>query len=144
MIRKIFRRLRKRDQGVSFIEFAVVLPILLALVIGIIEFGWIYTGYIVINGAAREGARLAARGAEMDEEINIDDWVENHAEFIKRAGGTVSIESISDKGQSEEITVKVGGSIPLLFKFLGGDGIPFPLLADPFPLKAEASMRREY
>jgi len=140
LIRKFFRRLRKKDQGVSFIEFAVVLPILLALVIGIIEFGWIYTGYIVINGAAREGARLAARGDVED----IDTRVQNHAEFIYRAGGSVTVHEPPEVGKGEEIEVIVSGTIPLLFKFLGGDAIPFPALDDPFPLRGEATMRREF
>ena len=41
------------------VEFALVLPILLLLLCGIIDFGWLYYNQITLNNAAREGARYA-------------------------------------------------------------------------------------
>lgn len=42
------------------VEFALIVPILLLLVFGIIEFGIVYNTKIAITNAAREGARKAA------------------------------------------------------------------------------------
>lgn len=42
------------------VEFALILPLLLLLVFGIIQFGIIYNTKITITNAAREGARKAA------------------------------------------------------------------------------------
>lgn len=44
------------------VEFALIMPILLALVFGIIDFGAAYNRKITESQAAREGARLAALG----------------------------------------------------------------------------------
>jgi Flp pilus assembly protein TadG len=48
------------DAGSSVIEFALVLPILLLILFGIINFGVLLYNQSVITNAAREGARWAA------------------------------------------------------------------------------------
>ena len=55
---RLFRRLRQED-GAQLVEFALVLPLLLFVVLGIAEFGIIFQRYEVVTNAAREGARLA-------------------------------------------------------------------------------------
>jgi Flp pilus assembly protein TadG len=57
------RRTRRSDgaeRGAVAVEFALILPILLLIVVGTIEFGRVYSQWQVYNGAAREGARCAA------------------------------------------------------------------------------------
>jgi Flp pilus assembly protein TadG len=54
----LFRRWRS-EEGAQLVEFALVLPLLLFVVLGIAEFGFIFQRYEVITNAAREGARLA-------------------------------------------------------------------------------------
>lgn len=51
---------RRRDEGASLIEFALLMPLLLLLVLGIIEFGFILGQYNEIRHGAHEGARVAA------------------------------------------------------------------------------------
>ena len=46
-----------RQQGAAMVEFALVLPILIMLVFGIIEFGRAFNADISLTHAAREGAR---------------------------------------------------------------------------------------
>ena len=56
------RRLLRRfcgDQAAQLVEFALVLPMLLLVVLGIAEFGFIFQRYEVVTNAAREGARMA-------------------------------------------------------------------------------------
>lgn len=48
------------DTGASLVEFALVLPILLILTFGIIEFGIALNRVQAVEAAAREGARLAS------------------------------------------------------------------------------------
>jgi Flp pilus assembly protein TadG len=54
------RRETAGDRGQSLVEFAISLPILLAIVIGIFEFGMAWNQRQVITNAAREGARVLA------------------------------------------------------------------------------------
>jgi len=46
------------------VEFALVLPLLLILVVGIVEFGRAYNTKISLQAAAREGARELALGRD--------------------------------------------------------------------------------
>lgn len=59
MLKDIIHKL-KRTEGASSVEFAILLPILVMLLVGIIQFGMAYSNYVSITHAAREGARLAA------------------------------------------------------------------------------------
>ena len=56
------RRTARRRAGSTLLEFALVLPVLIALLIGIMEFGWLVYNNMTIANAAREGARLASLG----------------------------------------------------------------------------------
>ena len=51
---------RKRDRGAAVVEFALVVPVLLVLVLGIAEFGRAYNIQTTLSGAAREGVRVMA------------------------------------------------------------------------------------
>ena len=48
------------EGGAAAVEFALVASLLFTLLFGIIEFGQAYSQYQVFQGAAREGARVAA------------------------------------------------------------------------------------
>lgn len=63
---------RRRDgteSGAVAIEFAMVLPILVILVFGIVQFGLLLHRQHGIHAAAREGARLAALADATSEDI---------------------------------------------------------------------------
>lgn len=53
---------RRHRRGSTLVEFAIVLPVLLALLVGIMEFGWLVKNNLTIANAAREGARIASVG----------------------------------------------------------------------------------
>jgi Flp pilus assembly protein TadG len=49
-----------RDRGASLVEFALVAPMLILLLLGIIEFGFFLGEWNELKHGAHEGARLAA------------------------------------------------------------------------------------
>ena len=55
---------KDEQRGQSLVEFALVLPIFLVLVLGIVDFGMGLRAWITVTNAAREGARVGAVYAE--------------------------------------------------------------------------------
>lgn len=49
----------KSERGAELIEFALVFPLLLFVVLGIVDFGLLFQRMEVVTNAAREGARIA-------------------------------------------------------------------------------------
>jgi Flp pilus assembly protein TadG len=47
------------ERGAEVIEFAIILPVLLLVVFGIVDFGFLFQRYVVLTNAAMEGARVA-------------------------------------------------------------------------------------
>jgi Flp pilus assembly protein TadG len=66
-VRGVWRRARPRpvaDRGAAAVEFALVLPLLLILIFGIIDFGRMLNAQITLTEAAREGARASVLGTD--------------------------------------------------------------------------------
>lgn len=53
---------RLREAGAAAVEMAIVLPFLLLVIGGLIDFGRLFYTQIVLSNAAREGARMVAMG----------------------------------------------------------------------------------
>lgn len=58
--------MNRKTKGQSLVEFALILPILLLLILGIIEGARIIWAYITVQNAAREAARYAITGQPYD------------------------------------------------------------------------------
>jgi Flp pilus assembly protein TadG len=57
---RALRALLRRDEGSAAVEFAIVLPVLLLVLFGIVDFGRAFWTYNVAVSALREGGRAAA------------------------------------------------------------------------------------
>jgi Flp pilus assembly protein TadG len=54
------KSLRKKEDGQALVEFAFVVPVLLLIILGIVQFGILFNNYITLTDAVRAGARQAA------------------------------------------------------------------------------------
>ncbi len=63
------RRTRTRERGAAAVEFALLLPFLLLIVFGIIDFGRMLNAQITLTEAAREGARAESLGSDADARV---------------------------------------------------------------------------
>jgi Flp pilus assembly pilin Flp len=59
---------RRDEDGAAAVEFALLLPLLVLLLFGLIQFGLAFNTKIQATNAAREGARMAV--------VGIDDWTD--------------------------------------------------------------------
>jgi len=139
VIRRFLKKVIKNERGVALVEFAIVAPFLIFLVMGIIEFGWIFNGYIIVSGSAREGARLAIMGADFDA---IQTAVERHAKFFTDVqDGSIRVTPLPNYPDPDfypidgMITLKVEAELTPLIGFY---------ISDDFPLSAEVSVKRAY
>jgi hypothetical protein len=55
-------RTRERERGLAIVEFIIVVPLLLAMLAGIIDFGFLFNDVISVRQGARDGGRQAAVG----------------------------------------------------------------------------------
>lgn len=74
------QRLARGDRGAEAVEFAILVPVLLLFVLGIVTFGFVFNAQITLSQAAREGARLAAICAQDTTCLGtVKSQVESHA-----------------------------------------------------------------
>ncbi|SRR6266540_1955057 len=51
---------RKTERGAAAVEFALILPLLMVILFGTIDWGWYFFVQQIVNNAAREGARVGS------------------------------------------------------------------------------------
>jgi hypothetical protein len=66
------KRIIKGQKGGAVIEFAIVLPLLIMFVAGIIEFSLLFYNKQVISNASREAARAGINAEKMSQQTNPD------------------------------------------------------------------------
>jgi len=65
---QVRRRLRAcSEAGAVAVEFALIMPLLLLLVFGIIDFGWMINRDMLVDNASRDGARVASLGGTFNQ-----------------------------------------------------------------------------
>ena len=60
MLRLHRSKSRDSETGQGLVEFAFVVPVLLVIMLGVIQLGWIFTSQIGLTNSIREAARYAA------------------------------------------------------------------------------------
>jgi len=121
----IRRRLRSRrrlggdDRGQALVEFALILPILLLLLIGLFEFARAWNVYQVVTDAAREGARkgvLDDGQGNAEAEAVVRQALANGRVNPNAAGVTISVTGANSM-TGQPVTVEIG--VPYSFPFTG-------------------------
>ena len=70
MLRKLFRKIRPR-KGQSILEFAMIVPLLLVIFMGVFDFGWILHRQITMDNATRAAARRGAVGENTENIVQL-------------------------------------------------------------------------
>jgi len=71
LLNRAWRRLAKKagELGQAVVEMALVLPIFVVLLSGVIEIGDAINSYLTVIDTSRDGARLASKGQATDAQI---------------------------------------------------------------------------
>ena len=91
-----------RDRGAAAVEFALLLPMLLLLIFGIIDFGRALNAQITLTQAAREGARL-----ESLDQPNVVSRTQAAATGLSNVSVTVVTACPANGGAGTDAVVKV-------------------------------------
>jgi Flp pilus assembly protein TadG len=110
-----------RQEGAELIEFALVLPLLLLVVMGIFDFSFAFQRYQVLTNAAREGARIGVLPGYGDADITTRVQEYATASGLPDAGTLLS--TTIDRGSAGPVgntfgVVTVNASYPHPFTFL--------------------------
>jgi Flp pilus assembly protein TadG len=108
----------KGEDGAAAVEFALLLPLLVLLLFGFIQFGLAFNTKIQATNAAREGARMAV--------VGIDNWADV-------GGGTAFWQAVQQDAGLGDINNcvlsttpnEVGGTLTVTFDYPLDLAIPF-------------------
>ena len=97
------------------VEFALALPVLLVVLIGVLQFGLMYHAQNVTTTAAQEGARVAAAqgGDLVSGEVRAQDVLRAG---LGKTGASFEVTAL-DTG--EAVVVAASGNYPLIFPWVG-------------------------
>jgi Flp pilus assembly protein TadG len=110
------RRIRiGEERGQSMTEFAVVLPILVVLLFGIVQFGILFNNYVTLTDAARAGARAGAVSRQAPSPSGAADAaVRASASDLNQGSLGVNVSSSWSAGSPVTVTATYPYSINLL------------------------------
>lgn len=118
---KIFGQLRKSEKGQSMVEFALILPILLMLLLGIIEFGWLLNGKITLNASAREGARTYVVSTDIEQAKDIVISNTNLSGLQVERDSVIISDEVSESGRDMGVVIVNANMKPILGLFVRND-----------------------
>jgi Flp pilus assembly protein TadG len=133
------RRSRPRPAGIALIELAILLPLLLIITFGVIEFGWMFTKTAEITNAARHGARVGVRPGATSASVQADITTFMNAAGLGTSGYSVALSPADVAGLAPGQTFTVTVTVPYANVNLTG----FPLIPTPANLQAKVTMAKE-
>jgi len=127
-------RIRKRgvqygERGQALVEFAIIIPILLAVLLGIVEFARAWQIQQVVTNAAREGARVRVIGTSENDSVHnaIDTYMSSANMDMGYATWTYTLDANVQSGNPDTVTVSYDYHYSLfapVMALLGGGSTP--------------------
>ena len=113
----MFRRVKRGSSGQAMAEMAIVLPVFLLLLFGIIQFGIVFNHYLALTDAVRAGARTAAVSRHAACPVCLTkDRVKESAASLTLADGDITVTASPgwETGADVTVTAKYPYAINLL------------------------------
>jgi Flp pilus assembly protein TadG len=124
---RLIRRARD-ERGAAIVEFAIILPAFLLILLGVMDFGKVMYYFQASTQAASTGARQAAVDRWPDDDtVNFQSWVRSQLKTNElRADARVCVvfpDAATTPGKRVEVKVQVPYDIPLVNAFTGGNDL---------------------
>ena len=150
--------IRRQEEGVALVEFALVAPLLLILLFGMLEFGRAFNYWIDATHLANEGARWAVVNKNPASSGTLQNYIRQQAGTNElRAGGSTAVPDgivvcISFPTDSDGTTGQVGDPVEVkalveyhwmpalgfLMEQFGGDGLGTTTVQSTSTMRIEA------
>jgi len=130
--------LRNRQRGDAVVEFVLLAPTLLLMLFGIVEIGRVLDAWLIVENAAREGAREAAVSALSDPTNMAQQATLTYLNTALAGRGdiaTIFVPTPVVDATSVEVNAEV--DVQLYTPIFQG------MLHSPLPVRATAIMRRQ-
>jgi Flp pilus assembly protein TadG len=117
----LLRTCLRSERGAAAVEFALVAPVLVFLLLGIVEFSKVMLVQSSLSAAARDGARAVTLGSTVG---GAQATVLSAATSVPLAAGQVTVAgSCTGATSATTVTVTVTHTQPVLFGVLPGGGV---------------------
>jgi len=127
--------LKKNNKGQALVELALILPILLLFLFGIMEFGRIFGTYLTVTNAAREGSRTAVVGAIDTEIVSV---IQNYTTILDSSKLIISISpEMGYRHRGDGVKVRVEYPVTIYAPIISD------IIGNPYSVAAETVMRVE-
>jgi Flp pilus assembly protein TadG len=141
MRRLLQLRMKRRRQGQALVEFALIVPIFLLLVLGVFEFGRAWNVYQVLTDAAREGARTAVLARSTITADTVAAKINNNLQSaaLDTAAAVKTFTGFKTPGGSTTVTIQYPYQLRWIQSLMGWTG-----LQASFSMNTSVVFRNEY
>jgi len=132
----MIRRLWKGEHGQALVEMALVMPLFLLLLFGVMEMGRVGYAYITVSNAAGVGGRMASIGG-INSDIEIA--VENAAPSLGLTSQNITITPTDylQRHSGQQVTVEVTYPVQLIIPLISN------VIPNPVVVRSKIIMRLE-
>ena len=125
----------KNKKGQAMVEFVLILPVFLLLLLGMVDLSRVISANFVIDNAARSAARI---GVVSNSDADIIAAIENGTESLNEAVITYTITPTEGtRGPGDELTVEINYTVDILTPIVSN------VLGDSIPISGKTIMRVE-
>jgi Flp pilus assembly protein TadG len=130
-------RRRRSARGQSLVELSLILPVLLILALGIVDYGRVYFEYVSVTNAARTGAAFASK--DVDTAADLDGIrtaaLDDLDSLPNGSGGSAEVTATTGTDANGDLYTQV--TVRKQFDTL----VPWPLLPGDFDIERTVQMR---
>jgi len=125
----------KNKKGQAMVEFVLILPVFLLLLLGMVDLSRVISANFVIDNAARSAARV---GVVSNSDSDIIAAIENGTESLNEAVITYTITPTEGtRGPGDELAVEINYTVDILTPIVSN------VLGDSIPISGKTIMRVE-